>query len=112
MITLTGGHIQNQGGAAVPNGSISFHLNLDATVLGVPGGLIPSSQVVTFQFDANGDLVQPAQIYSNAELSPQNGSGLGTFYLVSIYDANGAPLNASPLFWQFPQAANSTVDIS
>lgn len=112
MITLTNGRVQNQSGMAVPNGSISFQLNLDASIIASPGGLIPASQIVIFQFDANGDLIQPATLWSNAELNPQNVNGLGTFYLVTIYDANGAPLNASPMYWQFTNAANSTVDIS
>lgn len=101
---------------AVPNGSISFQLNIDATIIANPFGLIPSDQVVVFQFDSTGDIVAPtgqtnAQIYSNAELNPQNADGLGTYYLVTFYDANGARINKSPMNWQFPEAAGSTVDI-
>jgi hypothetical protein len=59
-----------------------------------------------------GDLVQPAQLFSNAELNPQNINGLGTFYFVTFYDANGARINKNPMIWQFTEAANSTVDIS
>ena len=112
MINLTGGNIQSQGGVAVPNGSVSFRLNLDAQIVASPNGQIPASQALTFQFDATGNLVQPAQIYSNAELNPQNASGLGTYYLVTFYDANGAQLNKSPLVFQFTQSSGSTVDIS
>lgn len=112
MITLENGQIQNQGGMFVPNGSISFQLNIDATIIATPFGLIPAQQELVFQFDETGDLVQPAKLYSNAELNPQNGLGLGTYYLVTIYDANGARINKSPMWWQFTEAANSTVDIS
>lgn len=117
MITLINGNIQNQSGMFVPNGSISFQLNIDATVIAEPYGIIPAEQVVTFQFNSDGD-IQPlpgeseAQIYSNAELNPQNSLGLGTYYLVSIYDANGARLNKLPMWWQFTEEAGATVDIS
>lgn len=117
MITLINGHIQNQSGLAVPDGSISFQLNVDAIVLAAPYGIIPAEQVVVFQFDVNGNILPnspavAAQIYSNAELNPQNTNGLGTYYLVTFYDANGARINVRPLWWQFPQAAGATVDIS
>jgi len=112
MIFLVGGHVQSQGGVGVPNGSISLQLNLDATIVAAPGGLVPAQQELVFQFDATGNLVQPAQIWANGELNPQNSSGLGTYYLVTIYDANGARINSSPMWWQFPQLAGATVDIS
>jgi hypothetical protein len=117
MITIINGHIQGPSALAVPDGSISFQLNIDATVIAAPGGLVPAALVVTFQLDANGNILPnspatSAQIYSNAELQPQNSTGLGTFYYVTFYDANGARLNSRPMAWQFPEAANSTVDIS
>src|ERR1700722_12879883 len=112
VITLTAGHDQNQGGMAVPNGSVTFRLNTDASILTSPYGLIPAEQILAFQFDTSGNLVQPAQLYSNAELDPQNTNGLGTFYFVTFYDANGARLNKNPMSWQFPEPAGSTVDIS
>lgn len=117
MITLINGHVQNQSGMAVPDGSISFQLNVDAIVLASPYGIIPAEQVVVFQFDVNGNILPNspavvAQIYSNAELNPQNTSGLGTYYLVTFYDANGARINVRPIWWQFPQANGATVDIS
>lgn len=112
MITLIGGRIQNQGGMAVPNGSISLQLNRDAQVIAFPGGQVFASTVVIFQFDASGDLIQPAKIYSNAELNPRTATGVGTLYLVTIYDANGAPLNDSAMWWIFPNATGDTVDIS
>lgn len=109
--------MQSPAGLFVPNGQISFQLNIDATIVASPHGLIPASQVVIFQFDENGDILPnspaaAAQIYSNQELNPQNSIGLGTYYLVTIYDANGARLNLSPMWWQFTEIANSTVDIS
>lgn len=112
MITLENGHVQNQGGMLVPNGSISFQLNTDASVLAPPFGIIPAEQILIFQFDASGNLIQPAKLYSNAELNPQNNNGLGTFYFVTFYDANGARINKNPMAWQFSQTANSIVDIS
>lgn len=116
MITLINGNVQNQSGLVVPNGSISFQLNVDAIVLTAPFGIIPAEQEVVFQFDATGNILPNApatlaQIYSNAELNPQNANGLGTYYLVTFYDANGARINKLPMWWQFPQIAGSTVDI-
>src|ERR1035437_8031682 len=112
MITLTNLHIQNASSVFVPNGSISFQLNVDATVIAAPGGFVSADNPVTFQLDANGDLIQPARIYSNAELNPQLSSTLlGTYYEVQIRDQNGATLS-QPMWWQFPEAANATVDIS
>jgi hypothetical protein len=117
MITLINGKVQNASNIFVPNGSIKFQLNVDATVLASPFGFVCADIPITFQLDANGDILPnapaaAAQIYSNAELNPQNSIGLGTYYLVTIYDQNGARLNAVPMWWQFPEAAGSTVDIS
>jgi hypothetical protein len=118
MITLTNGYPQGPNGLIVPNGSISFQLNTDAIVVAAPGGFVSSDIVVTFQFDASGKILPnapstKAQIYSNAELYPQQSSTLlGTYYLVTFYDQNGARLNQVPMWWQFPEAAGATVDIS
>lgn len=112
MITLTNGHIQNASSIFVPNGSIVFQLNVDATVLAAPGGFVCAEIPIVFQLDANGNLIQPAQLYSNEELNPQNSSGLGTYYLVTVYTQAGARLNAVPMWWQFQEAAGATVDIS
>lgn len=120
MITLQNGHVQQAGsnvsgasaGLAIPNGSISLQLNVDATVIASPGGFVSGNVPFVFQFDANGNLVQPCLIWSNAELNPQNSLGLGTYYLVTIYDQNGCAVNKVPLWWQFTEAAGSTVDIS
>ena len=112
MITLVSGNIQNPSGLAQPNGSIGFQLNIDATIIAAPYGIIPAELEVVFQFDATGNLIQPCQIYSNLELNPQNSIGLGTLYLVTFYDQNGARLNKSPMLWQFPSVAGSTVNIS
>jgi hypothetical protein len=112
MITLVNGRVQNQGGMFVPNGSITFQLNIDATVVASPGGQVLAQQALVFQFDATGNLVQPAKLYSNAELNPRTATTAGTFYLVTCYDANGARINNTPMWWLFSNAAGSTVDIS
>lgn len=97
----------------MPNGSIKFQLNVDATIIAAPGGFIAANLPVVFQFDANGALIQPAKIWSNRELNPQlSVTLLGTYYLVTFYDQNGAVLNSTPLWWQFPEAIGATVDIS
>lgn len=117
MITLINGLPQGPNGLIVPNGSIGFQLNVDAMVLAAPFGYVSGAIEVVFQFNSAG-LIQPnspsaaAQIYSNAELNPQNHVGLGTYYLVTFYDADGARINKIPMWWQFPEAAGSTVDIS
>jgi hypothetical protein len=78
-----------------------------------PYGQVQATLVVTFQLDSAGNLIPPAQLYSNAELTPQLSSTLlGTFYMVTVYDQNGAVMNAVPMRWIFPNAAGSTVDIS
>ena len=82
-----------------------------------PYGFVAAAEEVVFQFNSAGQ-IQPnspavaAQIYSNYELAPQTDAGLGTYYAVTFFDQNGARLNKSPLWWQFTQTANSTVDIS
>ena len=102
----------------MPNGSIKFQLNVDATVIAAPYGFVAADIPVVFQFNAAGQ-IQPnppavaAKIWSNEELQPQLSSTLlGTYYLVTFYDQNGAVINATPLWWQFPESANATVDIS
>lgn len=113
MITLTGGGIQNGFGLFVPYGYINFQLNMDARIVAAPGGQVPAALVITFQFDLDGNLIQPAKLYSNAELSPQLPGGLlGTYYLVTVYDQNGARLTKDPMWWIFPEPADATVDIS
>jgi hypothetical protein len=116
MITLVNGNIQSPTSMAVPNGSMKLQLNIDATVIASPYGVVPAAIPVVFQFDSTGNILPnegqaAAQIYSNEELNPQNSVGLGTYYLVTFYDANGATINQSPMWWQFPQVAGSTVDI-
>lgn len=110
-ITLINGNIQTAQNLAVPNGSMSLQLNVDATVIDAPFGFVSAEFPVVFNFDATGNIIEPAQIYSNLELNPQNQSGLGTYYLVTFYDANNARINKNPMWWQFIQVANSTVDI-
>jgi len=112
MITLINLHLQNASSIFVPNGSISFSLNVDSTVIAAPGGFVSSAVPVVFQLDANGNLIQPCKIWSNEELNPQlSPTLLGTFYLVSIRDQNGAAIS-QPMWWQFPNTIGSTVDIS
>ena len=96
----------------MPNGSVTFQLNVDATIIASPNGFIPANLEVCFQFDKNGNLVQPATLWSNEELNPQNQNGLGTYYLVCFYDQNGARINKVPMWWQFTEANGATVDIS
>ena len=117
MITLINGNIQNASNIFVPNGSISFQLNVDATVVAAPHGFVCADIPVVFQFDANGDILPNspdvlAQIWSNLELNPQNNEGLGTYYLVTIYDQNGAKLNTAPMWWQFVTGNGTTVDLN
>ncbi len=113
MITLQNGFPQGPNGLIVPLGSIKLQLNVDATIIAAPGGFVAAGIPVVFQFDKNGALIQPAKIWSNEELQPQLSSTLlGTYYLVTFMDQNGAVLNATPLWWQFPEIINSTVDIS
>jgi hypothetical protein len=116
MITLINGRMQNSASLAVPDGSMSLQLNIDATVIASPYGVVFARIPIVFNFDVNGDILpnpgqSSAQIYSNLELNPQNNIGLGTYYLVTFYDAQGARINQSPMWWQFPQVAGSTVDI-
>jgi hypothetical protein len=106
------GFPQGPNGLIVPNGSLKMQLNVDGTIIANPGGFVAADIPVVFQFDKNGALIQPAKIWSNEELDPQNTVGLGTFYLVTFYDQNGAILNNTPLWWIFPEIINSTVDIS
>jgi hypothetical protein len=116
MIILQNGFPQSPNGLIVPNGSIRFQLNTDATIIAAPYGFVFAANPVTFQFNSAGQ-IQPntgafAQIWSNQELNPQNTFGLGTYYLVTFYDQNGALLNTTPLWWQFPETIGTTVDIS
>ena len=112
MITLINGFPQGPNGLIVPLGSIKMQLNADATIIAGPGGFVAADIPVVFQFDKNGALIQPAKIWSNEELDPQNALGLGTYYLVTFYDQNGAILNNTPLWWIFPETIGATVDIS
>ena len=112
MIQLINGYVQGANNRAVPNGSVSFSLNVDASISAPPYGQVLASIPVVFQFDANGNLVQPAYIWSNAELTPQNENGLGTWYNVTFYDQNGARINQVPLAWQFTEITGAIVDIS
>jgi hypothetical protein len=86
-------------------------LNQDARVVAAPYGQVPATLVVTYQFDATGNLIQPCPLWSNAELTPQLSNVLlGTFYLVAVYSQSGA-LVSGPMRWIFPNPSGSTVDI-
>ena len=90
-------------------------VEIDATVIASPYGFVSASAESCSSWTRTAILLPPsgaatATIYSNAELYPQNSVGLGTYYLVTFYDQNNAPLN-EPMWWQFTQAAGSTVDI-
>jgi hypothetical protein len=115
MITLINGHIQDASGSPiVPTGYMEMYLNGDAQVIADPEGQVlgGTTNSVRFLFDLNGDLIQPVQIWSNAELFPQNLDGLGTHYIVNFYDENGTRLNNAPMLWVFAEPEGSTVDIS
>lgn len=96
----------------VPDGSLVLQLNQDAQVIAGSGGFVSAAEQLIFQFDATGNLVSGSQTYSNAELNPQANGVFGTYYLVAIYDANGARLNSAATYWQFTESAGSTVNIS
>lgn len=70
MITLVGGNIQNAGGSPFANASLVLELNKNAFVAANPFGFVGPNIPVVLQFDNTGNLVQPAQIWSNAELLP------------------------------------------
>jgi hypothetical protein len=112
MITLTLGRVQSPSSLVVPNGSVVFQLNMDARVIADPGGQVSSEIDIVFQFDATGNLIQPCLLWSNLELNPRHVDGMATYYLVTFYDANGARINARPMWWIFPKAAGDVVDIS
>ena len=101
----------------MPYGSIVFQLNTDATIVASPFGFVCADVPVVFQFDGNGNILPnapaaAAQIWSNQELNPQNSVGLGTYYLVTLYDQNGSRLNSTPMWWQFTELNGATVNIS
>jgi hypothetical protein len=58
QITLINGNPQSLAGLIVPNGSISFQLNVDATVIASPYGFVSGDLVVNFQFNSAG-AIQP-----------------------------------------------------
>jgi hypothetical protein len=112
VITLINLHLQNASSLFVSNGSIVLQLNVDSTVIASPFGFVSADIPIVFQLDANGDLIQPAKIYSNAELFPQlSPTLLGTYYLVTFYTQAGARVS-QPMWWQFPESSGATVDIS
>jgi hypothetical protein len=112
VITLTGGHFQCASGAPLANGSIVFQLNADARVVASPYGHVPAKLKLVLQLNALGALAANAQIWSNAELTPQlSPTLLGTYYLVTLYDANNSPVS-DPMWWIFPNLIGAMVDIA
>ena len=119
MITLVNGYPMGPNGLIVPNGSIKFQLNnTDATVIAAPYGFVCADVPVVFQFNAwrarfnRIRLLPPLKFGRMKNLIRRIPQGLGTFYLVTFYDQNGAVLNSTPLWWIFPETNGSTVDIS
>lgn len=112
MITLTGGLFQDPSNNPVALGAIVFQLNLDAQVIAPPYGFVTSEIPIIFQFDKFGNIQAGAQLWSNLELLPSIPDALATYYLVTIYDANGGRINAIPMWWQFTEANGATIDIS
>jgi hypothetical protein len=114
MITLENGNIQGANGLPiVPFGYIELYLNTDATIIASPYGQVlgGTKNAVRFYFDENSDLIGTPQIWSNEELNPQNIDGLGTWYVVNFFDANGTCLNNGAMIWIFPNDAGATIDI-
>ena len=114
MIYLEYGNVQGASGLPiVPNGYIELYLSGDCTVIASPYGQVlgGTTNAVQFYFDDEANLIGTPEIWSNAELNPQNDTGLGTWYVVNFYDENGARLNNRPMNWVFPNAAGTTVDI-
>ena len=108
MISLENGNFADASGNTYANGSIVFTLSRECTVTASPFGVV-AAQPVGFQLDADGDILpnsgSSAQIFSNAELTPDD-----SYYLVTIYDQNGARMLS--LLTQFTQGAGSTVNLS
>jgi hypothetical protein len=114
MISLINGHIQTVNNLPIqPLGYMEMYLNMDASVLAAPYGLVlgGTKNAVRFYFDSNCDIITPAQIWSNIELNPQNITSVGTWYVVNFYDSNGTRLNNAPMNWVFTEIAGSSVDI-
>ena len=73
MITLTGGMVETLNGSPV-NGSITFQLNCDATVLAVPGGFVAGNIPITFQLDGNVNILPKWWAISNLIWREQSSS--------------------------------------
>jgi hypothetical protein len=111
MITLVGGNVQGPSNVVVPRGTLQLQLNVDATII-PDGGIVFANVPAFFSFDASGNLIPPCPIWSNAELSPQNQNGLGTWYSAAFFDINGAQVSRPGLTFQFTQGSGAVVDIS
>lgn len=109
MITLVNGNFADAAGNPI-NGSLQLRLNLAARVVANPGQVVAATPIL-FSV-VNGNLSGTCQIYSNAELLPQNATGLATLYFVALFDQNGACLSDAATRWQFSNPAGSVVDVS
>ena len=106
MIFLTGGSFQRPDGSKVANGSISFRLSWDSNeIITTPSGQVMAGAILSFPLDANGNIVIPALIWSNAELV------VPTYYIVNVHDVHGRPLLQDPATWIFTVGTGGTQDI-
>ena len=83
--TLSGGAFQDPAGNLIANGSITFQLSAPALVSGT-GQVVPNG-TISYALDGNGNIVAGAKLYGNDQLIPS-----GTFYIVNIFSAGGAPV--------------------
>jgi hypothetical protein len=62
MINIVGGNFMTPDGVPIADGSINFELNINASIIAAPYGLIPgkADSPVNFQLDANGDILPNA----------------------------------------------------
>jgi hypothetical protein len=109
VITLVNGNFEDAAGNAV-NGSLQLRLNLAARVVANPSQVVAATPIL-FSV-VNGNLSGTCQVYSNAELLPQNATGLATLYFAALFDQSGARLSDEATRWQFSNPAGSVVDIS
>lgn len=102
MINLINGNFQDASGNLLARGTLTLQPTADAAVVASPGQVV-NAIPISFPI-VNGVLSGKCQIYSGVELTPQ------IQYLVTVYDANGARLTNTVL-WFFTQPAGSTVDV-
>lgn len=105
---LTGGSFQNNQGAVLSNGYLTFQLNHDSNVytLGGPNGIqVIAGQTTKMLLDGNGNLVANQFLWTNDALSPS-----GSFYTVQAFDSNGIPQWLTPqIFYIQPYASSISI---